>query len=248
MSQLELATTAEVSQRHLSFLETGRSRPSPEMVVHLGRSLDLTLRDQNLLLAAAGFAPAFAERGLDDPDLDQVRQVLETLLLAHGHYPAYVVDRGWDFVLANPIAAAVTSLVTPPPPPEVAGNALRLVMHPDGIRPLVTNWTQLAAALVHRLERELAHSPGNERARSLLDELHDYPGVVGLPARSALPDGNDLLVPVHLDLGGTELRFFTTITTIGSPFDITLEELRFETLLPADPTTEAFLRDLAAGL
>lgn len=248
MSQLDLAVAAEVSQRHLSFLETGRSKPSPEMVVHLGRALELPLRDQNRLLDAAGFAPAFAERDLDDPDLDHVRQVLTTLLAAHGHYPAYIVDRGWDLVLSNPIASLLTTLRDPPPPPEVAANALRLAMHPEGLRPMIVNWHQLASALLHRLERELTHSPHNERLRDLFDEVSAYPDVADLPARSALPEGHDLLVPVHVDLGGTALRFFTTITTIGAAFDITLEELRLETLLPADPATEAFLREASAAL
>lgn len=248
MSQLDLAVAAEVSQRHLSFLETGRSKPSPEMVVHLGRSLDLPLRDQNLLLGAAGFAPAYAERGLDDPDLDQVRQVLTTLVSAHGHYPAYVVDRGWDLVMANPIAGLLTTLVDPAPPLEVAGNVMRLSLHPAGLRPVIVNWHQLATSLLHRLERELAHSPNNERLRDLFDEVRDYPGIADLPARSMLPDGSDLVLPLHVDVNGTSLRFFTTITTIGAPFDITLEELRLETLLPADPATETYLRQVNDGL
>ena len=248
MSQLELAGAAEVSQRHLSFLETGRSKPSPEMVVHLGRALDLPLRDQNLLLDAAGFAPAFAERGLDDPDLDQVRHVLDTLVAAHGHYPAYVIDRGWDLVLANPIAGLLTTLVDPSLPPEVTTNVMRLTMHPDGLRTIIVNWEQSAASLLHRLERELTHSPHNDRLRDLLDEVMAYPGAAELPSRGTLPDGRDLVLPIEIELDGQRLRFFTTITTIGAPFDITLEELRLETLLPADPETDDFLRETAAQL
>lgn len=248
MSQLDLALAAEVSQRHLSFLETGRSKPSPEMVVHLGRALDLALRDQNLLLDAAGFAPAFAERDLDDPDLDQVRHVLDTLVTAHGHFPAYVVDRGWDLVQANPMAAAMISLVDPPPPPEVAVNVIRLSMHPDGLRPITVNWHQFAASLLHRLERELTHSPHNDRLRDLFEEVNTYPDVADLPSRGALPDGTDLVLPVDVEIDGQRLSFFTTITTIGAPFDITLEELRLETLLPADPETDVFLRETNALL
>ena len=246
MSQLDLAVFAEVSQRHLSFLETGRSKPSPEMVVHLGRALDLTLRDQNLLLTAAGFAPVYAERGLDDPDMDQVRGVLTTLVAAHGHFPAYVVDRHWDLVLANPMALAVTSLVDPPPPPEVGANIMRLSLHPDGLRPIIVNWEQLATTLLHRLEREVTHSPQSSGLQELYDEVLAYPGISDLPTRTLLPEGRDLVVPVHLNVDGVDLRFFTTITTIGAPFNITLEELRLETLLPADPETEAVLRQLHA--
>jgi len=247
MSQLDLAVAAEVSQRHVSFLETGRSKPSPEMVVHLGGVLDMALRDQNALLAAAGFAPAFAERGLDDPDLDQVRHVLDTLLAAHGHYPAYVVDRGWDLVLANPAALLVTGFLGSDTAPEIVGNAMRLSLHPDGIKPYVADWERFATTLLHRLEREVAHRPQDERLVALLEEARTYPDVAELPDRPLMPDGNDLLVPVHLRLGDLELRFFTTIATIGAPFDVTLEELRLETLLPADAETETFLREAAAG-
>ena len=244
MSQLDLAVAAEVSQRHVSFLETGRSKPSPEMVVHLATSLDLALRDQNALLITAGFAPAYPERGLDDPELDQVRSVLETLLAAHAHFPAYVVDRGWDIVLANPAATLVTAFGDDADP-AIAGNAMRLVLHPDGIRDLVVNWEQLATALLHRFDREVAHRPHDDRLAALAHEVAGYPGVGQLPDRPVLPTGEDLLVPVHIRLDDLDLRFFTTIATIGAPFDVTLEELRLETLLPADEATDAFLR--AAG-
>ena len=245
MSQLDLALAAEVSQRHVSFLETGRSKPSPEMVVHLGGVLDMSLRDQNALLVAAGYAPAFAERGLDDPDLDQVRHVLETLLAAHGHYPAYVVDRGWDLVLANPAAGLVNGFLAPDTPDTVTGNVMRLTLHPDGVKPYIVDWERLATSVLHRLEREVAHRPHDERLVALIEEVMGYPDVADLPARATLPDGSDLLVPVHLNIDGIELRFFTTIATIGAPFDVTLEELRLETLLPADRATEAFLRSAA---
>ncbi len=248
VSQLDLAVTAEVSQRHLSFLETGRSKPSPEIVVHLGRTLDLGLRDQNLLLGAAGYAPAYAERGLDDPDLDQVRDVLTNLVAAHGHFPAYIVDRQWDLVLANPMALLIMGAVDPPPPASVAANLFRLTLHPEGLRPMIVNWEQVATTLIHRLEREVTHSPNDSGLQALFDEIRAYPGIESLPTRSLLPEGNDLLVPVHASLGGIELRFFTTITTIGAPFDITLEGLRLETLLPADAETDSFLRQTNDGL
>jgi transcriptional regulator with XRE-family HTH domain len=244
MSQLDLAVAAEVSQRHVSFLETGRSRPSPEMAIHLGRSLDLSLRDCNALLAAAGYAPAYPERELDDPDLDQLRGVLTTLLEAYEPFPAYVVDRRWDLVMTNAAATLLTGLVDPPPPPEVAANALRLTLHPRGLRPLITNWDQVALSLVRRLGREVTHRPFDTQLAALLDEVRTYPGVDALPRRSPLPSGEDLVVPVELRLGPTPLRFFTTITTIGAAHDITLEELRLETLLPADPETTGFLRGL----
>jgi len=246
MSQLDLAVAAEVSQRHLSFLETGRSKPSPEMVIHLGRALDLALRDQNLLLGAAGFAPAYPERGLDDPELDQVIEVLQNLVDAHGHFPAYVLDRGWNVVLANQAAFTVIDLITPAPPPEVAANILRLTLHPLGLRSLISNWEEVALTLLHRVEREVAHSPHDDELRALLEEVLAYPGVADLTkGRSPFPDGADLVVPLRVSRDGTDMAFFTTIATIGAPFDITLAELRLETLLPADATTGTFLRTLS---
>lgn len=253
MSQLDLAAAAEVSQRHVSFLETGRSKPSPEMVVHLGRVLDLPLREQNRLLTAAGFAPAFAERGMDDPDLDQVRGVLHRLLDAYGPYPAYVIDRGWDLVMANPIAGWLIGQLDPAPPPEVQANVMRLTAHPDGLRARTVAWETTVRAMLYRLERELAHSPGNDRLRALRDEVMAYPGLPDLPVRAGLPAGDELVLSLTFTFDGgpegpNQLRFFSTVTTIGAAFDITLEELRLETLLPADAATEQVLRSVAADL
>ena len=245
LSQLELASAAEVSQRHVSFLETGRSSPSPEMVLHLGRTLDLSLRDRNRLLEAAGFVPAFEERDLDHPDLEQVRGVLSTLLAAYGHFPAYVVDRHWNLVLSNPMATVLIGAADPTPPPAVASNALRLILHPEGVAPLVTNWEQVADSLLHRLDQELLHTPTDQALHDLATELRSYPGVGDLPPRAGAPRGDDLVLPIEFRLDDVELRFFTTITTIGAAYDVTLEELRLETLLPADAPTEQFLRALA---
>lgn len=245
MSQLDLAAEAEVSQRHLSFLENGRSKPSPEMVVHLGRVLDLPLREQNRLLTAAGFAPAFGERPLDDPDLDQVRSALQRMLDAHGPYPAYVVDRGWDLVLANPAALRLLDLLDEPPPPEVAANVARLSFHPMGLRRIGENWASTASVLLDRLERELHHSPGDDRLRALRDEVVAYDGMPERPTGPAPATGDELVLPLTLRPWGPDgdrLRFFTTITTIGAAFDVTVEELRLETLLPADDETDALLR------
>ncbi|MEM9203948.1 MAG: helix-turn-helix transcriptional regulator [Actinomycetota bacterium] len=243
-SQLALAAEADVSQRHLSFLETGRSKPSREMVLHLARVLELPLRDQNTLLAAAGFAPEFSERSLDDPDLDEVRHILETVVHAHGHIPAYVVDRGWDLVLANHAALAVTNLVGADLAPDVAMNAMRTCLHPDGLRQVIVDWERFATVLLHRLEREAIERPFDQRLAALVTEARTYPGVAELPARPPLPSGNDLLVPMVVDTPMGQLSFISMIATIGAPFDVTLEELRLETLLPADRHTEAVLREL----
>ena len=241
-SQLALASAADVSQRHLSFLETGRSKPSREMVLHLGRSLDLSLRDQNTLLTTAGFSPEYGERGLDDPDLDDVRRVLETVLAAHGHIPAYVVDRGWDIVLANPAALGLATIADPDIPMPVAMNAMRLCLHPDGIRSRIIDWERFATVLVHRLERELVERPFDSRLGDLLAEARSYPGVGELPSRSPLPSGSDLFLPMQVETARGTLRLISIIATVGAPFDVTLEELRIETLLPADQATEDLLR------
>jgi transcriptional regulator with XRE-family HTH domain len=242
LSQLDLAVEADVSQRHLSFLETGKSKPSREMVVHLASTLDVPLRERNRLLVAAGFAPRYPERGLDEPAMDQVRHVLELLLAAHQPFPAFVVDRRWDLVMANGVATALTGLVAGDA--GLGDNLMRLSLHPDGIRPMVANWEAAATVLVHRLEREVADRPTDQGLADLLAEVSGYPGVAELPDRPSLPDGSELLVPLDLRTPLGDLSFFTTITTIGAPFDVTLEELRLETLLPADAATEATLRSL----
>lgn len=243
LSQLALAGSAEVSQRHLSYLETGKSRPSREMVLHLGRTMELSLRDQNGLLAAAGFSPEYGERGLDDPDLDAVRTVLETVLEAHGPVPVYVVDRGWDLVMANHAALSLSTLAAVEPPPEVAANIMRLSLHPEGIRANVIDWERFATVVMHRLERELVDRPHDSRLAALCAEARTYPGVADLPGRPSLPSGSDLVVPLRLHTPHGPVSFVTTIATIGAPFDVTLEELRIETLLPADRHTEGVLRE-----
>jgi len=247
LSQLELSATADVSQRHLSFLETGRSSPSREMVIHLAAILDVPLRDRNAWLTAAGFAPLYTERGLAEPALNQVRGVLEHILTAHDPFPAYVLDRRWDVVLTNRSAMTLTSLlIGPENAAAFGGNVARLCMHPDGLRRHLVNWDQFGAAVLHRLEREIVERPTDEALAALLAEVLDYPGIADLPGRPELPSSQDLLVPLHLNTSDFELRLFTTIATIGAPYDITLEELRLETLLPADPDTEEALRRLAA--
>lgn len=247
LSQLALAGHADVSQRHLSFLENGKSKPSREMVLHLGRVMDLSLRDQNTLLVTAGFSAEYAERGLDDPDLDEVRRILDVILAAHGHIPAYVIDRGWDLVMANNASLSVAALAGLDPPAEVSTNVMRTCFHPDGIRSRVHDWERFAAVLLHRLEREIVDRPFDDRLADLLTEARSYPGVSELPSRQPLPSGNDLMVPMQLESDHGTLRFISMIATIGAPFDVTLEELRIETLLPADRLTESVLRDALAA-
>ena len=248
MSQLDLATEAEVSQRHLSFLETGRAKPSREMVMHLSVVLDVPPRERNQLLGAAGFSPTHPEHGLDEPAMDQVRHVLDLMLAAHHPFPAYVVDRRWDLVLSNDVAMMLTSSVaTPDTMAALGGNLARLTLHPDGIRPFTANWEEAATVLLQRLRREARSRPTDTALAELVEEVSGYPDVGGLPEADPIPDGSELLIPLHLTTPLGDLRFYTMIATIGAAHDLTLEELRLETLLPADEATESVLRSLSSG-
>jgi transcriptional regulator with XRE-family HTH domain len=245
-SQLELAATAEVSQRHLSFLETGRSAPSREMVIHLATVLDVPLRDRNRWLASAGYAAAYPERSLDEPAMEQVRHVLDTILTAHEPFPAYVVDPAWNVVMTNQAAGTlIARFVNPADAAAFGGNVLRLSLHPDGLRPHLVNWEEAAGALLDRLSRETAERPMDQALAALFEEVSGYPGVADLAGRSGVSEAADLMVPLHFRFEAGDLRLFTTITTIGAPYDVTLEELRLETLLPADADSESLLRRLA---
>lgn len=244
-SQLDLSVAADVSQRHLSHLETGRSNPSRDMVLQLAEALDVPLRARNELLGAAGFAPAFADKALDDRDRGEIRQVLQGVLDAHDPAPAYVVDRHWKVVLANASTARLTGLL---PDPEAAaaaaeGNVLRLLLHPDGLRPHVVNLGEVATVLLGRLRREVAEHGGADDLAALLAEMEELAGAGTL--EPVPPSARDLAVPLHLDLGGRRLRLLTMIATIGAAHDVTVEELRIETLLPADAATRQALAELA---
>ena len=244
LSQLELATVADVSQRHVSFLETGRAKPSREMVIHLAIALDVPLRERNLMLAAAGYSAEYSETALDAPALDQVRGILETVLKAHQPFPAVVVDRGWNVVLANESAQKFVSTMVASTSPSVdAGmNAIRVVLHPEGVRRFVVNWEHVATATLRRLEHEMAARPTDSVLRELHREVLTYPGVAGLQKTPALPGPDDLLVPFHYRIGDIELKLFSTIATIGEAHDVTLEELRLESFFAADAESERLLR------
>jgi transcriptional regulator with XRE-family HTH domain len=239
MSQLDLALEAGVSARHLSFLETGRSKPSRDMVLHLSERLDVPLRDRNQLLLAAGFAPAYAERALDAPEMVPVRQALDRILKGHEPYPAVVVDRWWDLADVNAGIALFTSEVAPhllEPP----ASALRVTLRPEGMAPRILNLPEWRAHLLDRLRRQVAVT-NDDRLAALYDEVSAYPGgEASLP-----PHEPGIAVPLRLLAGGTELAFFSTIATFGTAEDITLAELAIETFFPADEPTGAFLRRAA---
>jgi transcriptional regulator with XRE-family HTH domain len=235
LSQLDLAARADVSQRHISFIETGRSRPSREMVVHLGRSLDIPPREQNLLLTAAGHAPQFGETPLDQ--LDEIAGVLDFMLTAHEPHMAIVVDRQWNVIRANRAAMRFVELMYPEPADWFTPlNVMRLNFHPEGLRGHMVGWEPTAAALLARLKRDAASYPSDLKLHDLLDEIQGYPGVDEL-RRQLRAEGGDLLVPATYLIDGEEISLFTTISIIGDAHDLTLAELRLETFWPMDQIT-----------
>jgi transcriptional regulator with XRE-family HTH domain len=244
LSQLELALEADVSSRHVSFLETGRARPSREMVLRLAEHLDIPLRERNRLLLAAGYAPLYAERSLDEPEMAPVHQALDRFLRAHEPYPAIVIDRHHNLVSANDALGAILEGVAPEllEPPA---NALRVALHPRGMAARVSNLDEWSAHLLHRLRREAALTADPELTR-LHDELAAYPGVC-LEA----PGGEDamggIVVPLRLRTAERELAFFSTISTFGSAVDITLDELMIEAFYPANAATASHLLERIAA-
>lgn len=233
ISQLDLATRADVSQRHISFIETGRSRPSREMVVHLGTVLEVPPREQNLLLVAAGHAPAFTETPLDK--LDDITNVLDFMLASHEPNIAIVVDRQWNVIRSNAAATEFVAALFPEPPDWATQplNVMRLTFHPDGTRRHMVGWQSTAAALLRRLERDVASHPNDDGLAHLLEEVRSYPDVESLPFSLSAGAG-DLLVPATYVIDGEEISLFTTISIIGDAHDLTLAELRLETFWPVN--------------
>jgi transcriptional regulator with XRE-family HTH domain len=241
LSQLDLAGLAGVSSRHLSFVETGRSKPSREMVLHLAEHLDVPLRDRNLLLTAAGFAPVYQESPLDAPELASVRQAIEVILANHEPRPAFVIDGVWNLVEANAGISAFLDLISPEllEPPL---NVIRASLHPRGLSRFIVNFDEYAAHVIERLNRQLA-TTSDPGLAALLDEVSDYPEVArAIGDIGALPPPAAVL-PMHFRLpDGTEMRFFSTMTVFGSPLDVTIAELAIESFFPADEVTAARFR------
>ncbi|MFI0480378.1 helix-turn-helix domain-containing protein [Actinomadura sp. 9N215] len=233
LSQLDLAIAADVSARHVSLVETGKSNPSADMVLRLADQLDVPLRDRNRLLLAAGFAPRYTERPLDDGALSAARDAVARVLRAHEPYPALVFDRRWNIVMTNravdPFFADVAPDLLRPP------NLVRLGLDPRGLAPLVVNLADVRAVFRARITRQLAAAPDPELT-ALYDELL-APGADEPPSRSI---ESDVLIPMIIRMGGRELRLFSTITTFGTPLDITLDEVAIESYYPADTETAAY--------
>jgi transcriptional regulator with XRE-family HTH domain len=240
LSQLDLALEAGVSARHVSFVETGRARPSPEMVLHLAEQLEIPLRDRNGLLLAAGYAPVYEERDLDAPDMEPVRTALDLVLRGHEPYPAAVVDRAWELIQGNRgigllIEGVDPELLAPPV------NVLRVSLHPDGMATQILNLADWRAHLLERLERQI-RATGDASLQTLHDELSGYP--------APEPDGTaenlgDVCVPLRLRTSHGDLSFISTVATFGTAVDITVAELAIESFFPADEATAEVVRAYA---
>lgn len=250
-SQLQLALDAGVSQRHLSFLESGRAQPSREMILQLAEVLEVPLRERNELLHAAGFAAVFPQRALDNEDMVAVRQALDMMLRHHEPFPALVVNREWNLVLANAATVRFISLLGDPDEvwqrvdPSGNRNVMRLTFHHQGMQPLIRNWDQVATLLLSRLQREAAADPTNNALQQLCADIMAYPHVApdwtNTPWNSAPP-----ILPLTVAAGGQALNIFSMISTFGTALDITAEELRVESFFPADEFSALFFRALAA--
>ncbi|MGJ4994889.1 helix-turn-helix domain-containing protein [Bradyrhizobium sp. HKCCYLS3077] len=238
LSQLDLALDAEISARHLSFVETGRAAPSRDMVLKLAERLDVPLRERNVLLVAAGYAPAFQQRSLDDPALKAAREAMNLVLKAHEPNPALAVDRHWNLVAANrmiaPLLAGIPERLLAPPL-----NVLRVALHPDGLASRTVNLAEWGGHLLERLHRQCEATADAELLK-LYQELKSYP----VPARSAPLAADSVAIPFRLRMGDDVLSFFSTTMVFGTPVDITLSELALETFFPADELTAGRLKEM----
>lgn len=238
LTQLDLGLAADVSARHLSFLETGRSRPSREMVLHLSEELDVPLRGRNELMIAAGYAPAYTHHGLDDDELSEVRGSLQRILDGHAPYPALLVDGAWNMLAGNAAVALLVDLVDPAllAPPV---NVLRASLHPEGLAPYVVDLEDYAAHLVSRVRRQAERS-ATTGLRALLGELVGYCRDQGLDPTAQPRDR--VVLPLRLRHPDQELTLFSTVAVLGAPLDVTLDEVAIESFFPADDATASYLR------
>src|SRR5215813_13857532 len=242
LSQLALACEAEISSRHLSFMETGRAAPSREMILHLAEQLKVPLRERNVLLVAGGYAPMFRERSLDEPELDAARQAIDLVLRGHEPYPALAIDRHWNLIMSNRVVPLLldgvdASLLRPPT------NVLRLTLHPAGLASRIVNFQEWRAHLLDRLAKQIELC-ADATLVDLMKELRSYPQTTSDTAGSdnEKRDYAGVIVPLELYVNGSVLAFFSTTTVFGTPVDITLSELALESFFPANSPTAEVLR------
>jgi transcriptional regulator with XRE-family HTH domain len=247
LSQLELALTSGVSQRHVSFLESGRAHPSRRMILQLSETLEVPLRDRNGWLTAAGFAPVYESHPLDDPRLSQVMAAVRMMLQNHAPFPAVAIDRAWNVLLTNAPFDAITAWFGPDLWQRLGGqppNLMRLFFHPLGLRAQVVNWSAIAPLLWHRAQREAA--AGGREMVDLLAELaphQDAALTLGLAEETALVP----VLPIELNVNGQAVSLFSVIATFGTAQDITTDEMRIESFFPADALTESLFRSISTG-
>ncbi|MFF3166835.1 helix-turn-helix domain-containing protein [Streptomyces sp. NPDC003273] len=243
VSQLELALRADSSARHISFIETGRSRPSEEMVLRLAEHLQVPVRERNALLLAAGYAPHYPETPLDDPALDALRDGMERLIQGYEPYPALVVDAGYTVVASNRgiamlLEGVAEELMTPAP------NAMRLTLHPGGLAPRIRNLREWRGHLLAQMERQIALDR-SDQLRTLYEEVAGYPVTEDAPGEEPAGPVAYFALPLRIEHAGRVLSFVSSISTFNTPMDVTVAELAIETFLPADPATAKYLHTLA---
>jgi len=244
MSQLDLALEADISQRHLSFIESGRAVPSRDMLLHLAERLGVPLRERNPMLIAAGFAPVFAERRLDDPALAPARQAIDMVLKGHEPFPALAVDRHWTLVAANTAFGPLLSGVADPSLLEGPVNVMRLALHPQGLAPDIVNLAEWRNHLLEQLRQQIA-ATGDRVLEDLLGEVSAYPVPASTLKPAADRDYAGIAVPMELRTQLGILSFISTITVFGTPVDVTLSELAVESFFPANDETARLLRHMA---
>lgn len=245
LSQLELALEANVSPRHLSCVETGKAQPSRDMISRLADALGMPLRERNALLVAAGFAPKYRETELSTPEMVPVRRAIEFILQHQNPYPAIVTNRHWDILLMNDATVRIFNLLRPGGPKHV--NMLRQIFDPEDMRSVLRNWEELAIDIIRHLHNQVAQTPSDTKARELLEEVLAYPGVPAQWRTRELDSAPQPLLNTVFGNGELELRFFSTITTFGTPHDVTLDELRIECSYPADDATAEFCRNVMSA-
>lgn len=246
LSQFRLASAAACSQRHVSFLELGRTKPSREMVLRLSTALDMPLRQANELLLAAGYAPAWSEADLGAAALAPIRSALDHMLSQQEPFPAVVVDRRWNLLQANKGAVAMVEFLVGPTKPGSAINLADALVGPDVLRPHLTNWTEVVRYFVQSVEADAAVD-GTVQTSALLQRLLRYPGVRAAMTEAAPSAGDSPVLPMLFQKGPTALRLFTTIATLGTPRDVTLQELRVESFFPMDDETRGVFRRWATS-
>lgn len=243
MSQLDLALQTDISARHLSYVENGRAQPSRDMIARLSESLEVPLRQRNELLVAGGFAPKYPETGLDTPKLAQMRYAVEAMLAQQEPYPAFLLNKHWDILMANEAAKKLNRFLLGGRDSK-HGNMLRQIFDPTDLRPAFANWEEIAGDLLRHLHNEVAASPSDGKAKALLDEILAYPGV---PLHWRHRELGSVLAPVmttSMQRDDVRLSFFSTVTSFGTPRDVTLAELHIESCFPSDAATARFCENL----